>query len=198
MSPIARLPAGRRILLGVALAGMLGAASLATTAAATTSTIAVAPEATAGLGVGDTFTFRVVATATEAVSGAQATVTFDPSVVQLRSYSRGPEGAQAPLQIAGGDIPKANPPGVLQAVASAFFPPDGVAAGTSDFLVLDFQVVACGSTWLGLPVGGSVNASLLGGTPDDYGLALPLATAGGNVAGCPWRHPAPTPAAAGA
>jgi len=189
------LIAGASLLVVSLLPGALAVASTpaASTPAAATSTLAIAPAATGGLSLGDTFTVKVVVTATEAVSGAQATVKFDPSVVQLRSVTRGVAWAQAPLQLGSTDVAKANQTGTLLAVASAFLPPDAMAAGQSDFLSLAFGVVACGSSWLGLPTGGSVNAALLGGTTADYGVALPLTTTGATATACPGSTPAPSP-----
>jgi probable HAF family extracellular repeat protein len=179
------------VLLAVPL--LAGSLFVASTAAATTSTLEIAPVATSTLAVGDTFSVGVAITSTEALSGAQATVTFDPAVVQLRSYTRGAAWAQAPFQIAGTTIASSNQTGALKAVASAFFPPDAVPAGHTDFLSLTFQAVACGSTWLGLPTGGPTNATLLGGTNADYGLSIPLSTAGGTATVCPGSTPAPSP-----
>jgi len=195
------LPTGPRIgarwlLAGAALlAGSLftGALAVASTPAAAASTMAIAPAATGILALGDTFTVAVTVDATEAVSGAEATVTFDPAVVQLRAFARGAAWAQAPLWITGNDVAKANQAGALQGVAAAFFPPDAVAAGQSDFLILTFQAVACGSSWLGLPAGAPVNAQLLGGTAADYGALLPVTTSGGTATACPGSTPAPSP-----
>jgi len=186
----------RRWSLGGALLAvplLVGALFVSATAAATTGTLEIVPLATSALAVGDTFTVGVGITSGEPLSGAQATVTFDPAVVQLRSYTRGAAWSQAPLQIAGTTIASSNQAGALKAVASAFFPPDAVPAGRSDFLSLTFEVVACGSTWLGLPTGGSTNAALLGGTSANYGLSLPLATTGGTATACPGSTPAPSP-----
>jgi len=174
------------------IAALAGASAFVGGAAAAGNTMAITPAATGGLAVGDTFTVRVVLNASEATSGVAATVTFDPKIVQLQSFVRGAQWAQAPLQIAGNTIATANQLGALKNVASAFFPPDAVPAGQSDVLSLTFQIVACGSTWLGVPTG-KTDSQVLGGTSADYGLALPLATTGGTATACPGSTPAPSP-----
>jgi probable HAF family extracellular repeat protein len=191
MTPIRRH--GRVAWLTIALVtAVIGVSAFVGGAVAAGNTLSITPAATGGLAVGDTFTIRVVLNAGEATSGVAATVTFDPKIVQLQSFVRGAQWAQAPLLIAGNTVAAANQLGALKNVAAAFFPPDSVPAGQSDVLSLTFQVVACGSTWLGVPTG-KTDSQVLGGTSADYGSTLPLTTTGGTATACPGSTPAPSP-----
>ena len=152
-----------------------------------------------GLANNATFGVRVVQKADLPTSGAQATITFDPAILQVVSVAKGTAYAAAPVFVAAGPaaIATANTSGRLAGVAAAFLPPGSVPAGQADFLVIEFRVIACGETELGLPVGPS-DAGLLDGRSATYGNPISVATVGGLVTACapgvtPTPKPTPTP-----
>jgi hypothetical protein len=132
---------------------------------------------------GDSFTVRVVQSASVPTGGAQASVTFDPSKVTVTSLTRGAPHAGAaifvPSDLAAA-IGAANQAGTLVTIATAFLPPASVPPGDADFLVITFTAVGCGRSDLGLPAG-PIDAVLLDGRPDTYGNGLPVTTTGGSV-----------------
>jgi hypothetical protein len=132
-----------------------------------------------------TFDVKVVQNAEVASSGAQATVTFDPTLLQITAVAKGVGYAAAPVFTGAGPeaITAANGSGRLATVAAAFLPPGNVPAGDQDFLVISFRAIACGQAELGLPVG-PADASILDGQAGTYGQALPITTSGGRVVIC--------------
>jgi hypothetical protein len=154
-----------------------------------------------GVARSGTFTLKVVQKTDVATSGAQATVTFDPALLQVTAVTRGAPYASAPVFVAGGPsaITAANSSGRLAGVAAAFLPPGSVPAGEADFLVIEFKAISCGQSELGLPVGPS-DAALVDGRAATYGAPLEVATRGGIVTTCaagatirPSPTPSPTP-----
>jgi Cohesin domain len=145
---------------------------------------------------GATFDVRVIHRATTAVSGAQATITFDPAVVRIVAVSAGEAYAQAPIFLgaASDAIDLANTTGRLTTVAAAFLPPLAVPPGDQDVLLVRFEAIACGDSELGLPVG-PADAALISGTASDYGRTVEVATVSGSVAVC---SPSPTTSGASA
>lgn len=132
---------------------------------------------------GDSFTVRVVQSASVPTGGAQASVTFDPSRVTVTSLTRGAPHAGAPIFVPSdlaAAIGVANQAGTLVTIATAFLPPASVPPGDADFLVITFTAVGCGRSDLGLPAG-PLDAVLLDGRPDTYGNGLPVTTTGGSV-----------------
>src|SRR5262245_42357553 len=128
------------------------------------------------------FFVRLVLETQVATSGAQATLTFDPSRVQVTSVvPRGPY-ASAQLFLGGTDaaIDVANDSGRLSTVAAAFLPPGAVPPGTSEFLEVGLRAVGCGPVELGLPVG-PADAALIAGTDAAYGEQIPVDATNGAV-----------------
>jgi hypothetical protein len=137
-------------------------------------------------GQGLIFTIRVMQDAAVPTSGAEATITFDPTILQVADVSLGSDYASAPIflpQDLAAAIQKANLGGRLATVAAAFTPPGSVAAGPAEFLLVKFHVVGCGKTELKLPIG-SVDAAMIDGRPDTYGNSVPVTTAGAEVTTC--------------
>ena len=134
-----------------------------------------------------TFTVKVVQDTPVATSGAQASIDFDPTILQVVSVSAGGPYSQAPVFLprdTSADIRTANESGHLAQIAAAFTPPDSVAPGTSDFLFVKFRAVGCGTSSLGLPTSGPFNAQMISGQPEAYGHEVPVTTVDGQVTTC--------------
>lgn len=139
--------------------------------------------ATQTVAAGGTFSVTVVATAETATGGAQATVTFDHTKLQITAVTFGSPYAAAPVLVPTDLAPAiatANTSGSLTQVAAAFLPPDAVAAGDADFLIITFAATACGESPLGLPAG-PADAVLLDGTEALYGESVEVTTTEGKV-----------------
>ena len=134
---------------------------------------------------GGTFTAHILQTVEVPTSGAAATITFDPTLLQIQSVTRAAAYVDAPVFTGASAIAitAANTTGSLVGVAAAFLPPDAVPAGESGFLDITFHAIGCGTAQLGLPAGGT-GASLLDGSPATYGNALQVSTVGGYVFTC--------------
>ncbi len=143
---------------------------------------------------GASFTVRIVTNADVSTSGAQATLTFDPTRLQITAVTLGEPYAGAFFVGAGAaGIAGANADGSLDTVAAGFFAPDVVPAGDADFVRVTFKAIECGVSPLGLPIG-PTDAALLDGSDASYGDGLPVTTIGGSVSvECPDPTPAPTP-----
>jgi MYXO-CTERM domain-containing protein len=164
--------------LAVATVGVVGSAAAAgNTLRIEPATVAVAKDAT--------FTVTVVQETEVATSGAQATITFDPALLQITSVTPGAPYASASLLLAADEaaIVAANKSGELKTAAAAFFPPGSVPAGEADFLVVEFRAISCGTVDLGLPVG-PLDASLIDGREATFGDELTVATTGATVSTC--------------
>lgn len=135
---------------------------------------------------GGLFAVRVVADSPVAASGAQASIEFDPTILQVESVQ--PTGPYASAEIVVPDdlsavVRDANRTGRIAQVAAAFIPPASVAAGPAPFLVVQFRVIGCGETELGLPVSPK-DAQLIDGRPDVYGHEVALSSTDGHVRTC--------------
>ncbi|HYO42978.1 MAG TPA: hypothetical protein VES19_07225 [Candidatus Limnocylindrales bacterium] len=143
-------------------------------------------DAPASVAEGGSFAVRVLMDSAVPTSGVQATLVFDPRLVQVVSIERGPAWAEAPVVVPA-DIPAtiaaANADGRLATVAAVLLPPATVAAGEQAYLVVGFRSLACGSVELGLPAG-SVDAILLDGREGSYGQPLEVAVQGAVVELC--------------
>jgi hypothetical protein len=179
-----RQTVGGALILAFALASS-GAAS--TAAAATGASLQIEP-ANVAVANGASFSVKVVQNADVATSGAQASIVFDPRILQIDSVAPGPAYQSAPIFLPKDletDIWTANTTGRLAQVAAAQTPPNAVPPGAADFLVVRFQVVACGETEISLPQGGPFNAQMISGQADRYGFEVPVATtASGHVTTC--------------
>jgi len=160
--------------------------------------------ATVAVASGATFAVTIVQESAMATSGAQASIRFDPAIVQIVTVEPGTAYASAPIFLPvdiAGDIRTANATGYLAQVAAAHTPPAAVPPGSASFMVVRFRVVDCGSTELALPAGGPFDAQMISGGADAYGHELAVATAGGRVTTCVGpaavsvdaRSPAPGP-----
>jgi len=170
--------------IATVLAAVLGLVGVVAGASAAGDTLRIEPASTT-VAKDATFTARVVQDAEVATSGAQATITFDPTLLQIMSVTRGAPFADAPVFVAGDAtaIAGANKSGKLAQVAAAFLPPGSVPPGDADFLVVEFKAVGCGRSDLGLPVGPG-DASLIDGSAATYGSNLTVSTSGGTVTTC--------------
>ena len=175
------------LVTAVALAtAVVSATALAGTGDAAGASLRIDP-ATMSVIDGQTFAVRVVQDSTEATSGVQASIDFDPSILQVVSVSRGSAYATAPIfepQDLATAIGKANLTGHLAQIAAAFTPPAAVPTGTASFLVIRFRAVGCGQTDLKLPTSGDFNAQMISGQTDGYGHPVPVVTSAGHVITC--------------
>ena len=195
-----------RLALGMMLgASGLVALGLASGVSAAGNTIATTPAAP-NPAVGGTFTVEVFANAAVALSGAQASMTFDPTRLRLTGVSKGPEWVSAGASFAGVPatttaLDSANAAGRIPAIATFFVDGSTNLSAAADHTIFSatFLVVACGTSALGLPVG-PADAAMIDGTPATYGESLTVTSVAGSVAvSCqdgtpsPTSTPAPTP-----
>jgi hypothetical protein len=135
---------------------------------------------------GARFAVRVVQDAPVPVSGSQASITFDHTILQIESVTPGVAYAGAPIVVPadlGPLVEAANADGSLAQVAAAFLPPATVAPGPAEFLVVRFRAVGCGQTPLELPVG-PADAAMIDGRQETYGDAVSITSASGQVTTC--------------
>ena len=173
--------------------GLVAALTLATTVvvspatAATSASFRIEP-ATVAVAAGSAFSLEVVQEPPVATSGAQASLNFDPKILQVVSVTRGAAYAGAQIFLpedVAADIRSANVTGHLAQVAAAFTPPTAVPAGAAPFLVVRFRAIACGQTDVTLPTGGPFNAQMISGEGADYGQPIgPIVTSDGHVTTC--------------
>jgi len=133
---------------------------------------------------GGTFTAKVIVNNSVPTLGAQVTVTFDKSKLQVASATWGAPFAAAPVLVPSdlsSAVTQANTSGKLAKLAATFvLPTDAVAPGDAELLDIVFKATGCGTVSLGLPVGPS-DASLLDGRDATIGNTLPITTTGGSV-----------------
>ena len=175
---------------GLAAALALGTAAIAApvaTAAAASAALRIEP-ATVSVTAGSSFSLQVIQEPAIATSGAQASLNFDPKILQVVSVTRGAAYAGAPIFLphdVASDIRSANVTGHLAQIAAAYTPPTAVPPGAATFLVVQFRAVACGQTDVTLPTGGPFNAQMISGESADYGQPVsPILTSSGHVATC--------------
>src|SRR5262245_11683785 len=128
------------------------------------------------------FFVKIVQQTAVATSGAQATLSFDPSLLPVTTgQARGPY-APAPIFVGANDaaIAAANLTGRLSTVAAAFLPPGSVPAGNAEFLEIGLRAVGCGPADLEVPAG-PADAMLLDGTDRGYGETLTVNPTSGEV-----------------
>jgi hypothetical protein len=139
---------------------------------------------TTTVNTGESFVVTVTQDAPVLTSGAQATISFDPAILQVVSVSFGPAYAGAevflPRDLTAA-IRLANQSGSLAQIAAAFTPPSAVPAGPASFLVIKFWAKGCGRSEISLPTGGPRNAQMISGASDTYGREVPVTTTGGHV-----------------
>jgi hypothetical protein len=181
----------------------------ATVLAAASGTLSVSPASTP-VGTGDTFTVTVVARANVPISGAQTTLTFDRTRLQVTGIAQAGPWAADGASYAGfpaqntmaATIAKYNSAGKTGTIA-AFFLGGGSEPADTDVPLLEFTFtsIACGTSTLGIPVGGKgVDGAMIDGTPGDtYGWSVPVTSTSGSVVNdCPGAtppiaSPSPTP-----
>jgi hypothetical protein len=132
------------------------------------------------------FTVHVVQDSPVATSGAQASVDFDPEIVQVVSVSPAGIYAKAPFILPKdlkADVEFANHSGRLAQVAAAFIPPNAVPAGDAAFLDVTFRVIGCGQMSIELPIG-VFDAQMIDGREGSYGAPVPVDTSAGSVLTC--------------
>jgi hypothetical protein len=157
----------------------------ATPALASSPTLRISPATSSVSAVGGTVTVNVIVSSPSAIQGAQATVTFDKSLLQITSVTRGAEWANADLFLgaATADIAKANSTGSLANVAATNIT-STVAAGDSGFLAITFKAIACGTATLGLPVFGGSGQAVGGLLLSSSGATVKVTATGGTVGVC--------------
>lgn len=180
---VVRLSQWHRVVWAIAIALGLAAFSIpGQAAAATAGTFRLDPSSTS-VDQGATFTVHVIQNSSIATSGAQVTLLFDASKLQIQSVVRGQAYANSPIFVPSdmsGDIATANSSGKLYLVATAFLPPTAVAAGDQDFIDVTFKATGCGLASLSLPIGKTA-AQILDGTEANYGQTINVTTSGGTV-----------------
>ena len=177
---------GMRLALAIGAAVVLATAVAGTRAAAAGADLKVDPPSVA-VAKGQVFALQVVQDSPVATSGAQASVDFDPSLLQVVSVERGAGYSLAPVFVPHdlqADIKLANATGHLAQIAAAFTPPDAVPAGTASFLIVHFRAVGCGQTAISLPTSGPFNAQMISGQSSVYGADIPVTTSSGRVTTC--------------
>ena len=186
---------GRSVVHGRVVGGVVGGV-VAAVSAVSVLTLPVAAAAEASLRIepaavavarGQSFWLKIVQDASQATSGAQASIGFDPTIIQVESVKPGPAYASAPIllpdDLAAGVV-RANDTGRLAQIAAAWTPPDAVPAGPATFLLIQFRVTGCGETDIVLPYGGPFDAQLISGESAGYGSEVPVVTADGHVTTC--------------
>ena len=174
-------------LILVAIAAALAVPSSARAAGA--GTLRVEAASVTGVGVGDTFTVRVVSNAAGVISGASASVVFDKTKLQVTALAKGANWVIAGAGYAGYPttlntatfIANANAGGKIPVIAAFFV--DGsttLAAGDHDLYSLTFRALAAGVTNLTLPVG-AFDGAMLDGAVATYGDTLSVTSTGGTV-----------------
>lgn len=171
--------------------GVVSALALLTTVATPTGAAEEAmlriEPATVGVARGGSFTVKVVQDAPLPISGVQASIDFDPAIVQIESVALGTRYVSAPIVLPEdieATVLAANTTGRLAQIAAAHTPPDAVPPGAATFLVVRFRAVGCGETDLALPARGPFDAQMISGQSDVYGREVPVSTAGAQVATC--------------
>jgi hypothetical protein len=188
----------------LALAATLSVAVLVSVAGSGVSaagpTLRIQPGSVA-VSKGTAFDVHIVQDASQAISGAQISLTFDPKVLQVARVAPGAGYADASVFLPSdmtAAIVVANQTGKLGTVAAAFVPPSSVPPGNRDFLVITLTAVGCGATRLGLPVG-PADAVMLDGAAGTYGNTVGVATSEGAVSvDCGGSTTASSPAGAAA
>jgi len=138
---------------------------------------------TSSVSLGETFTVRITQSTLVATSGTQATLRFDPSVLQIEAVDWGTAYRNAVLSIPTdfrSVIAQANKNGVLKQVAQALGAPNLTPAGNVDFLLVEFKATSCGRSSLDLPVG-SLDGAMIDGRTGSYGNPIQLGSIGGLV-----------------
>jgi len=177
----------RSLIIGVAMALAVGLSAVSGHASAAASASLRVEPASLDVARGTTFSVKVVQDAPVATSGAQASIDFDPAILQVVSVTPGAAYAAAPVflpQDLAAAIRSANQSGHLAQIAAALTPPDAIPAGTANFLFVGFSAVGCGTTGLRLPASGPFNAQMISGQPEAYGHEVPVTTVGGQVVTC--------------
>jgi hypothetical protein len=188
--------------MAVALGALLVAGSLIVPAVASAASRQIAVVVPPSLpGVSGTFTVSVRINTDVDISGAQTTINFDNTRLQLTAAAAGDAvfGALINLPTTPARIATANGNGWVEQVAFNLTPPDAVPGdGTArTWFTLTFQVIACGPGTLSIPVTTDVilESVLLDGRAASYGERLPgLVTTNGDVTSpCPTPTPTPAP-----
>jgi hypothetical protein len=174
----------RRVQTLAVVVGLLAlAGSVSGVAASEFDTMRIEP-ASVTVAEGDAFSVTVVHGSPIAVGGAEASVTFDPALLQVVSVTPVGPYARAPIFLphdVAPSIAAANARGKLATIAAALLPPASAPASTSTpFLVVVFKAVGCGQAVLGLPAG-AVDATMLDGRAASYGQPLTVGTSGATV-----------------
>jgi hypothetical protein len=174
----------KALLLVVAVAGvgMLSYASPRVSAAQ--GTLRVDP-ASQTVGAGAEFKVKIIQNADVATTGAQASLRFDPAVLELVNVEPGAPYASAQLLLPGSleqAIADANGTGLLACVATFFVPGGGsVPAGDADFLVLTLRAKAGGTVPLRLVGEGCGSTTSQLEMIDENGSSVPVTGSDGAV-----------------
>jgi hypothetical protein len=174
----------RRVQALAVVVGLLAlAGSVTGVAASEFDTMRIEP-ASLTVAEGDAFSVTVVHGSPIAVGGAEASVTFDPALLQVVSVTPGGPYASAPIFLphdVASSIAAANARGKLATIAAAFLRPAFAPASPSTpFLVIELKAVGCGQAVLGLPAG-AVDATMLDGRTASYGQELTVGTTGATI-----------------
>jgi hypothetical protein len=189
---------------GLLLGGLMVPASAL---AAGSGSLKVSP-VTSTTSTGATFTVDVVANANVPISGAQATLSFDKTRLQVTSITgAGPWAADGATLIGfpnsanmAAAVTQYNTSGKVGgsprgALAAFFFANATSEPANTDvpLFTVVFQVTACGDSSLGLAIG-PIDGSMIDGTiGSTYGYSIPVTSTSGSVVNpCPGQSPSPT------
>ena len=169
----------------------------ATPVLAASPTLRISPATSSVAAVGGSVTVNVVVNSPVAVQGAQATVTFSKSLLQITSVTRGTEWASADLFLGGAsaDIAKANTTGSLANVAATYIV-GTVPAGDSSFLAITFKAAACGKATVGLPVFSGSGAAVGGLLLSSSGATVKVTATSGTINICSGSSSSASPSTA--
>jgi hypothetical protein len=184
--------------VAIAAASVLGVPVTRTSAAQ--GTLRVDP-ATQSVGSGAEFNVTILQNADVTTLGAQASLRFDPAVLEIVTVQAGAPYAEAQLLLSGSAeeaIAEANQTGLLRCAATFFVPGSGsIPAGDAEFLVIKMRAKAGGSVPLALVGDGCGNANdsrmeML----DENGSNIPVTGTDGSVTVSGAAPPPPGPTAA--
>jgi hypothetical protein len=145
--------------------------------------------ASTGVSIGDSFTVHIIGNTAGKVSGAEASLTFDKTLLQVTAIAKGANWTAASATWVGWptapNLPtflvNANAAGKIPGIAATFL--DGssyLAGGDRELYSVTFSAIANGSTSLDLPIG-PADGYMTDGETANYGLPLSLVATPGSV-----------------
>ena len=145
--------------------------------------------ASTSVSIGDSFTVHIIGNTAGRVSGAEASLTFDKTLLQVTALGKGANWTAASATWPGypsaanlaAFLTTANANGKVPGIAATFL--DGstyLAAGDHELYSVTFSAIANGSTNLDLPIG-PADGYMTDGETANYGLPLTVSATSGAV-----------------